>query len=408
MTIDLEERLRADLPRLADLIEGEKATATLVADSPRRRGRPLIVLGAAASVLLAVIAVVTLSTRARNHTVSVSTPRPATMSTWHALPPSGLGARGGAVVVWTGREVLVWGGYRGDLNGLLALQSGAAYDPTTGAWRAIADNQWAHPGAVGVWASDRLYVLAKNGGAVYSPATNTWHDIGMLPESSGGFIGGTWSGTTLFGVVYGGSSRTIQIATYDATRDTWSIGSQSPPSWPDVSRVPVAYLNGAVVVSDTQKHALQYIPATDTWSPLPALPDDTAASSIIAFDGSTVAVTVTRQGALTASRYDGGRWTVLTDPVATSFKQPVAVDAGGSLIVIDASGQGTPVRMDESGHTWVPLPGYPLGPGATTTPVWASTGLFVWGGLPAGTAVTTPPGSDSTAPTRPEGAWYGP
>ena len=407
MTIDFEERLRADLSRLADLIEREPAAATLEAESPRRRVSRLIALGAAVCVVLAVVAVVAVTTRAHHPTVSVSTPTSGPASTWHALPASGLGPRGNAVVAWTGREVLIWGGYRGDPNSPLAFQDGAAYNPATGGWHAIADNQWAHPGAVGVWADDRLYVLAKNGGAVYSPATNTWHDIARLPDSSGGFIGGTWSGTTLYGVVTGRTG-TIQIATYDATHDTWSMSGESPLSWPDVGRVQVAYVDGAVVVSDMQQRAWQYVAAAETWSPEPGLPDDTVASSIASFDGSTVAVSVTGEGTLTASRNDDGAWTALVGPAKTSIRQPIAVNAGGSLIVVDGSGQATPVRLDVPTHTWVPLAGYPLAPGTTTTPVWASPGLFVWGGLPVGTTVAPPASPNSAAPSKPEAAWYGP
>ena len=201
-------------------------------------------------------------------------------------------------------------------------------------------------------------------------------------------------------------SGTIQIATYDATHDTWSISSESPPSWPDVGRVQVAYVDGAVVVSDMQQHAWQYFPAADTWSPEPGMPDDTVASSIAAFDGSTVAVAVTGDGALSASR-DDGTWTALVGPAKTSIQQPIAVNAGGSLIVVDGSGQTTPVRLDEPTHTWAPLAGYPLAPGTTTTPVWASPGLFVWGGLPTGTTVAPPASPNSAAPSSPEAAWYG-
>jgi hypothetical protein len=175
-----------------------------------------------------------------------------------------------------------------------------------------------------------------------------------------------------------------------------------------VSRAQVAYVDGAVAVSDTQQHAWQYIPATGTWTSEPALPTDTVASSIVAIDGSTVAVAVTSDGELTASRNDNGTWTPLVDPTKTSIQQPIAVNGGGSLIVVDSAGQATPVRVDDSTHTWAPLAGYPLAPGATTTPVWATTGLFVWGGLPAGTTIPPPLGPTTPTPNSPEAAWYAP
>ena len=56
--------------------------------------------------------------------------------TWVPLVPSALNpeARTEQTAVWTGNEMLIWGGRRRDGT---RLQSGGAYGPATGSWRAL-------------------------------------------------------------------------------------------------------------------------------------------------------------------------------------------------------------------------------------------------------------------------------
>ncbi len=64
---------------------------------------------------------------------------PAT-NTWTALPASPLKARWGQQMVWTGREVLVWGGFVANSSPDPYAgypRDGAAYDPATNTWRRL-------------------------------------------------------------------------------------------------------------------------------------------------------------------------------------------------------------------------------------------------------------------------------
>lgn len=49
--------------------------------------------------------------------------------TWRQIAPSPLSARSWPAAVWTGSEVLIWGGSDGSWPGEAALGDGAAYDP---------------------------------------------------------------------------------------------------------------------------------------------------------------------------------------------------------------------------------------------------------------------------------------
>jgi hypothetical protein len=401
MTTDIEDRLRADLPRLAELIEHDP-TPVVAAVQPVRQMRRVVAVGIAACVALAAVVVGVVVRSGHHEHVSTTTPSvEVTPSTWRALPPSPLGPLGNSVVVWTGTEVLVWGGYRGS-SIPLAFQSGAAYRPTTNTWRKIADNHWAHPGAIGVWGGDRMYVLAKNGGAYYLPATNEWHDLPQLEnERQSGFIGAAASGTTLYGIVYSGDPKhpAIEPFVYKPGYRGWHLGAVLPTAL-SVTRPSTAWTGNELVVADTRAVSA-YNPAHDSWRTLPLLPGPATSTSLTMSNGSLVAV-FANDGGLSSARLDGSDWHVIAT-ADSKIEQPHAVDAGGSLAVIDRAGIGAPVRVDEPSGSFVPLNGYPLQLGVGGNAVWAGNGLFVWNGLPSG----TPPTFANPTPDAPDAAWYG-
>ena len=306
--------------------------------------------------------------------------------------------------MWTGHDVLVWGGYRGNATAPLALQSGAAYNPGTNSWRKIAANQWAHPGAHGVWAKDRLFVLAKNGGAQYDPATNAWHDIASLPDGTeGGFLAASWSGTTLFGVLAEGRVGVIAVACFDERRDAWTIGRSVHASAHAIDRVSTVWTGKELAVSDGARAVWAYDPTRNTWRPLTNLAQGATASSIASIGGKLEAVYLAHN-VLRAARAVGNRWNTIATSSRTPISQPIAIDAGGMLFAIDRSGRGKPQHADPANGRWVSLAGYPLPRGENGTAVWASTGLFLWGGLPSGTPASFP----NPTPNKPDAAWYTP
>jgi hypothetical protein len=55
-------------------------------------------------------------------------------NSWRRLPKGPLGAREQYASVWTGRELLIFGGHSGDTYG---LPTAAALNPATGSWRQL-------------------------------------------------------------------------------------------------------------------------------------------------------------------------------------------------------------------------------------------------------------------------------
>jgi N-acetylneuraminic acid mutarotase len=105
---------------------------------------------------------------------------PATNS-WNAIstasaPPGSWGSS----IVWTGTEMIVWGGQ----SGTLVRDTGGRYNPVTNSWTAIAthegrtDNAYVWTGGeMLVWGGSTWVDGRSNTGARYNPATNSWTDI---------------------------------------------------------------------------------------------------------------------------------------------------------------------------------------------------------------------------------------
>ena len=383
MNEDLEARLRDDLPRLATMM----IDASPVAPSPsghtgRRHHSVLIALLAAGLVVGVTLGIVALTTSRVSAPPSNTAPVGNTTTdrgAWQSLEPSPLGTHAGVHPVWTGHEVLVWGGNRG----LLFLQDGAAYNPATRSWRSLAPNQWAFPSTVSTWTGDHFVVLAKNSGATYDPAANTWHDLPSLPDqSNGSFVGITWTGHELLGLVQSPGD-TIAVARYDPTTSSWAVGPTQHATQP-TKRAPISVAwTGTELVTWNGNHGWAYTPKTQHWRRLPAVAtaDSGATSSLTEVDGSLVVASALANGAsrLVVAQLVGEHWrTVAT--VATRNHQPGLVAAGHDVIIIDRSGKTTPIKITIGDGKQTTLTGYPLDPGTDTAAVWTNNGLFVWGG----------------------------
>ena len=124
---------------------------------------------------------------------------------WRRGAPGPLRHRDFAAQVWTGTELVVWGG---DPDG----DSGAAYDPATDRWRAIAPapitarcepaTAWTGREAL-VWGrACRLTPGPSPGrsryataGAAYDPATDRWRTLPTGPITAGSPTMSVWTGT---------------------------------------------------------------------------------------------------------------------------------------------------------------------------------------------------------------------
>ena len=126
--------------------------------------------------------------------------------------------------VWTGHELLVWGGGTIDSSPDGVTNTGAAYNPETDTWRPIS-NQGApsarHKPAT-VWTGEEMIVYGGNAGVdarAYNPATDRWRSL-SLRGAPGVHTRGdaVWTGSEV--IVWGNSNCGVG-GRYDLASDTW-------------------------------------------------------------------------------------------------------------------------------------------------------------------------------------------
>ena len=153
---------------------------------------------------------------------------------WSALPLAPIAPRRGASVMWTGAEMLVWGGASGAHDGQL-YADGAAYDPVAQTWRSLPPAPLSpRSGQVAVWTGHELVVwgcythvgvnavAVTSSGAAYDPTTNRWRTLAPAPLSPRADALAVWTGTAA--LILGG-----QPAVTTASNRSFSDGALYDP-----------------------------------------------------------------------------------------------------------------------------------------------------------------------------------
>jgi len=221
---------------------------------------------------------------------------PAT-NTWATVNTTGApGARSGHSAVWTGTEMIVWGGSDG--SGVLA--NGGRYDPTSNSWTAIPTTGAleARQYHTAVWTGTRMVVWGGSGwtsgtyfntGAVYNPSSGTWTSMTTTDAPTGRQDHtAVWDGTRM--IVWGGQ----RSATYYGTGgrylpgSTWSSTATSGAPSPRFNHTAV-WTGSQMIVwggrdSDRKGDGFFYDPASGTGGAWSAM---TSTNPPLARDGHT-------------------------------------------------------------------------------------------------------------------------
>ena len=159
---------------------------------------------------------------------------------WGPLPEAPIAPRGENGSVWTGEELIVWGGLATD-DEAIAFQpaaDGAAFDPVTTTWRTLADGPL--EGRVAptmVWTGSEVVVLGGLDAdlaparevAAYDPAADRWRELPPMPDGLAGTVSAAWTGDELLIVAPDGES----MAAFDLQG---TPGRSSPlPTFPPTS-----------------------------------------------------------------------------------------------------------------------------------------------------------------------------
>jgi N-acetylneuraminic acid mutarotase len=255
-------------------------------------------------------------------------------------------ARQGHKAVWTGKEMIVWGGL-GNTNysrpgSGTPLNTGARYNPSTDTWTAIETDGAPSPreGFSLVWTGREAIVFGglgvspqsigvrftTNNGALYRPDTDQWTSLSLVNAPSPRYNHiALWTGNEM--IVWGGTSNRQVLAAAAPNRQGARYRPDSNTWIPmATNRVPLATTNQVAVWTGesmlvfgvpSNSSSGRYSPEKDSWEPLATYigtlqnPDVPTA----VWTGSEMIVcTIDNEAASRVGRYDPelNAWTTVT------------------------------------------------------------------------------------------------
>jgi hypothetical protein len=278
---------------------------------------------------------------------------------WTVMPPSPISLRMGHSLVWTGHEVIAWGGQTGQQGDI--RDDGAAYDPASNRWRTIAPSPiGGRSFAQAVWTGSELIVwggvsqccpidsvIHDPAAAAYDPAADTWRRLPDVPEP--------WSGDDGYATTVATPSGVL----------LWRRGhvgrlDEDAAAWTDV---------GVPEPTDTGMHSTLGPYATAT-----AIGDE----MFVWFGEWSLPV----EGHVYDARTGTWRDAADLDPIdLAESSSPSVVSDGQRIIVARGSDQHMAIQeYDLVADSWQDIPDPPVPPSYDPFVAVARSGILLWGG----------------------------
>lgn len=265
---------------------------------------------------------------------------------WAALDPGPLASRVRHSQVWTGTELIVWGG--DGLLGSVTHDDGAAYHRREGTWRELAAAPIsARSGHVAVWTDEEMIVwggrqpFCLQDGAAYHPSSDQWRPLPEAPISGCALVAAS-TGKEMVLVTYERSGRaavSMSAAAYRPGADRWR---RLPPPPVALNNASAAWTGEQVIVYgsnlDGNNWAVNedvgaaYRPADDRWERLPPT-DLSPQSRVAAWSGTTL---VAADYGMEAAALEDGTWRQLP-PVPLDFAECYASMSASRGLVMFSS-----------------------------------------------------------------------
>jgi len=316
--------------------------------------------------------------------------------------------------VWTGSEMIVWGG---DNTGGEGRNTGGRYNPSTDSWTATSTINAPFPRYrhTAVWTGSEMIVWGGHGhggqtnsGGRYNPSSDTWAPTnGDAPEGRY-YHTAVWTGSEM--IIWGGYGNTGNLNTggrYNPNTDTWTATSMT--NAPSARADHTAVWSGSEMIvwggydSSYSNTGGRYNPNIDSWTAtsITNAPSVRYAptgvwtgSEMIVWGGYGPPCNPNCSALNTGGRYNPSTdgWTTTTTTFAPAPRYDhTAVWTASEMIIWGGLGPnlllGSGGRYNPSNNSWTAI--------STTdaptarfghTAVWAGSEMIVWGG----DAVTTP------------------
>ncbi len=283
---------------------------------------------------------------------------------WTQIATTGApSARSQQTAVWTGSEMIVWGGFTG-ASAFETLGDGARYDPLSDSWTPVSAVDQPSPRVrhTAIWTGTEMIVWGgffclgcANGelgtGARYDPGTNTWTPISTVnAPAARGLHSAVWTGSKM--IVWGGqndggnASLTLLDSggIYDPATDTWVSTTLVGAPPPTRCHVGIWAATEMIIFGGQTNTGLacrissvmtgnRYDPDTDSWSPMSDAPvSSSLAGAVAIWSGDRLITWFDNAG----GRYDplGDIWQgISTDGAPSARRKHTLVWTGTNVIV---------------------------------------------------------------------------
>ncbi len=307
--------------------------------------------------------------------------------------------------VWTGTEMIVWGGW----DGTNYFNTGGRYNPSTDSWTATSTtNAPAARSATAVWTGSEMIVWGGatssgylNAGGRYNPGTDTWTPTSTTNAPVGRELPtGVWTGSEM--IVWGGTNGALprKGGRYNPNTDSWiDTSTTNAPTgrwghtavWTGSEMIVWGGLTGGGEVNSGGR----YNPSTNTWTATSTTNAPFHRRSHTAvWTGTEMIVSGGTPGE--GSLSTGGRYNPSTDSwtdssttnAPTQRYEHTAVWTGSEMIVWGGTGSAGPYfntggRYNPNTDSWAATSTTSV-PDARRlhTAVWTGSEMIVWGGGP--------------------------
>ena len=314
-------------------------------------------------------------------------------------------ARKDTIAVWTGSEMVVWGGWNAG-----GLNTGAKYNPSTDSWTATSTNNAPSVRQLltAVWTGSEMIVWGgadnsgsplKTGGR-YNPGMNTWTATTTInaPDARA-FHTAVWTGSEM--IVWAGENQTFALlntgAKYNPSTDSWTATSTN--NAPSAREQHTAVWAGSEMIvwagfnftAGRLKTGAKYNPSTDSWTATSTTnaPDGRVnhtavwtGSEMMVWGGYNATVPLNTGGTYDPST---NSWTATsTTNAPTGRYNHTAVWTGGEVIIWGGYGGSqlnTGGRYNPATNSWTAT-STTNAPAARSehAAVWTGSEMIVWGG----------------------------
>ena len=338
---------------------------------------------------------------------------------WSPLPPAPIAGRSDGAGVWTGSEFVIWGGTTGAQQTEQDIADGAAYNPVTAKWRMLASSPLsprANPATV--WTGSELVIWGGgangtplNDGAAYDPIKDAWRAIASSPIPGGIRPATVWTGTEM--IVLGGLNGGSNAAAYNPATNEWRAITGAPggiaPPYPQA--VWTGQLAAFVVTIDAaagSEDIATYDPSTDRWTVLPA--SGVQQARLFWTGNQLLAIDPTHDARSKVFDTAQQAWHPIAVTPATATASPEQVWTGTTALFWglpqdQAKPNPTAAIFDPRSGTWdFSVPFAPLRTRVDGMIVWADGVMLAWGGFanaPDGSAIGLDDGAIYRPPNPP-------